>query len=240
VLPTALAEELGPHAEALERSAAGLAMAASGREAEVAGVVRITAPPGVADHVVAPALPKLLARWPKLHVVLDASVGYADLARREADIALRGMRPQTGDLVAKKLGEATDILLTSEAYAAELGRLTRLDRARWITWGDDLAHIPSGRWLAEANVPSDRIVLRTSSIGAQITAAQAGLGIALLSHPFGRLGLRPVRLAPALARSLPPLPRGALWLVGHRALRDVPRIAAVWSFIEDEAASLLA
>ena len=38
--------------------------------------------------------------------------------------------------------------------------------------------------------------------------------------------------------ALPPAPRGALWLVGHRALRNVPRIAAVWSFIEKVAERL--
>src|SRR3954462_7302869 len=57
VAPTAPAEELAPHAEALERTAAGFAMAAAGREAEVEGTVRITAVPGVAEDLLAPALP---------------------------------------------------------------------------------------------------------------------------------------------------------------------------------------
>jgi DNA-binding transcriptional LysR family regulator len=60
VLPTAAAEELGPHAEAMERAAAGLALAAQGREALPEGEVRLTAPPGVAEFLIAPALPRLL------------------------------------------------------------------------------------------------------------------------------------------------------------------------------------
>jgi DNA-binding transcriptional LysR family regulator len=239
VLPTALAEALAPHAEALELSASGFAMAAEGREREVAGLVRITAPPGVAEHLLAPALPRLFARWPKLRVALDATIAYADLSRREADLALRVQRPTQGDLVAKKLSEEEDALLASASYARELGRLTRADQARWITWGDELAHIPPARWVA-AVAPLESVVLRTSSIGSQLAAAEAGVGVVLLARPYReRVGLVEVKLAPSLAGSLPPKPRGALWLVGHRALREVPRIAAVWTFLEEEAARVL-
>jgi hypothetical protein len=38
----------------------------------------------------------------------------------------------------------------------------------------------------------------------------------------------------SLERELLALPPIQLWLVGHRALRDVPRVAAVWDFIVDE------
>lgn len=239
VLPTALAEELTPHAEALELSASGFAMAAAGREREVAGIVRITAPPGVAEHLLAPALPRLFARWPKLRVALDATVAYADLSRREADLAMRVQRPTHGDLVSKKLSEGEDLLLASAGYARELGRMARADRARWITWGDELAHIPSARWVGVV-APPETVVLRTNSIGSQLAAARAGVGVVLLARPYReRFGLVEVNLAPSLADSLPARPRGALWLVGHRALREVPRIAAVWTFLEEEAAQAL-
>src|SRR5262245_46625379 len=71
VLPTSLAEELAPHAENLERSAASFAMAATGREVRAEGEVRLTAPPGIAEHFLAPAMKRLVARWPKLRVTLD-------------------------------------------------------------------------------------------------------------------------------------------------------------------------
>lgn len=64
--------------------ATGLLLEAAGRETKAEGVVRITAPPGVAENMLAPALPRLLARHPELRVVIDASIGYADLTRREA------------------------------------------------------------------------------------------------------------------------------------------------------------
>ena len=235
VLPTAAAEELGPHAEAMERAAAGLALAAQGREASPEGEVRLTVPPGVAEFLVAPALPRLFRRHPGLRLTIDASVAYADLSRREADVALRTARPVSGDLVVKKLGDVRGGVYGAPRYAAELGTLHRLDQARWINWGDDLGHLEPARLVAE-RVPPASVVLRTSHMGTQLAAAAAGAGLLLADpHTARTCGLVEIRLAPALRRALPPLRGGALWLVAHRALRDVPRIAALWTFLEEEA-----
>jgi DNA-binding transcriptional LysR family regulator len=235
VLPTAAAEALGPHAEAMERAAHGLALAAQGREQAAEGEVRLTAPPGLVQYLVAPQLPRLLARHPRLRLHVDASVAYADLTRREADLALRMARPASGDLVTKRLGEFGGGAFAAPAYAKELGMLRRLADARWITWGDDLAHLAPARVLAE-RVPAERLVLRTSHMGTQFTAAQAGVGV-MLADPQSarRAGLVEVPLAPGLRRTLPPMSGGELWLVVHRALRELPRIAAVWSFLEEVA-----
>lgn len=236
LLPTAGAEQLLPHAERLEQAALGLAAAAEGFERAPEGVVRITAAPGVADHFVAPALPKLLARYPGLRVELDASIGYSDLTRGEADLALRALRPTSGDLVSVKLLTARDAVLGSRAYVQELGALRSLDDARWLTWGHDLGHLSSARWLVE-RVAAGQIVLRSSSINALLSAAEHGLGLLLLPESFTRV--RPLvcaKLAPALAKVAASLPGLDLWLVGHRALRDVPKIAAVWQFIVEELA----
>jgi DNA-binding transcriptional LysR family regulator len=235
VLPTAAAEALGPHAEAMDRAASGFALAAQGREAAPEGEVRLTAPPGLVQYLLAPALPRLFRRHPGIRLHVDASVAYADLTRREADLAMRMARPTAGDLVMKRLGEFGGGVFTGPGYAAELGTLKRLDQARWITWGDDLAHLLPARVLAE-RVPAEQLVLRTSHMGAQFTAALEGVGL-MLSDPQSarRAGLVEVPLAPALRRTLPPMSGGELWLVVHRALREVPRIAAVWSFLEETA-----
>jgi DNA-binding transcriptional LysR family regulator len=147
-------------------------------------------------------------------------------------LALRNMRPTSGDLLVKKLGDVTGGVYGAPRYAAELGTLRRLDDARWINWGEDLAHIAWAQLVAD-RVPAARIVLRTSHLGAQLAAASAGVGVLLCDPQTARVcGLVDVRLSPALRRSLPPTSGGELWLVVHRALREVPRIAAVWRFLE--------
>jgi DNA-binding transcriptional LysR family regulator len=231
LLLTAEAEKLLAHAERIEQAALGLASAVDGLEHKPEGVVRITAPPGVADHFVAPSLPRLLERYPGLSIELDASIGYSDLTRGEADIALRVLRPSAGDLVATRLCQDRDTAVGSEAYVRKLGTLSDLNAARWLTWGSDLAQYPATRFVSE-QVAAKQIVLRSSSINALLGAAEAGLGIVLLSRRYLQLRpLAPVKLSAKLAEQVNALPGLELWLVGHRALRSVPRVAVVWDFI---------
>jgi DNA-binding transcriptional LysR family regulator len=228
--PTLVAEEMLPHAEEMELSAARFTACGAQVETEVVGRVRVTVLPGIADVFVAPSLAELHRRHPRLVVELDASVSYVDLTRREADVAIRSMRPTSGELVSVKLLTTREVPMTSPSYARELGKLRRLDDARWIAWADDLAHLPGARWLRE-HAPAASPVFRTSHYASQLAAARAGLGIVLAAPEFSVTGLVPVAHAKALDAAWAALPEGALWLVGHRALRNVPRVAAVWDFI---------
>jgi DNA-binding transcriptional LysR family regulator len=228
--PTIVAEQMLSFAEEMELSAARFAAAGAQVETAVEGAVRLTVMPGIADVFVAPRLAELHRRHPKLVVELDASVSYADLTRREADLAVRATRPTSGELVSVKLVTTRAVPMTSPAYALELGKLGRLADARWITWGQELAHIPIGRWLKE-RAPDVAPVLRTNHFASQLAAARAGLGVLLASEPFVHTGLVPVAHRKALDDAWATLPVESLWLVGHRALRHVPRVAAVWDFV---------
>lgn len=237
IVATSLAEGLMPIAETMERAAADALRLVAGRETEPEGTVRLTAPPGLANWYVAPALVELRRRFARLVVELDASVGYADLTRREADLALRSSRPRSGDLVAVRLAEAQSVVVAAPVLVDEAGPVADLDAFDWITWGSDLAHLPDAEWIA-AHVSPDRIALRTSSMDAQLHAARAGLGALLVPRPFIEwTGLAPVRFKRPLARDLLAPPTGTLWLVGHQALRHVPRIEAVWEFMLEQAAA---
>jgi DNA-binding transcriptional LysR family regulator len=232
-IATAAAEAMLPAAEDMERGLAQFAAAVDAVETTAEGTVRLTAPPGLADAFVAPLLARFYQRFPRVVVELDASIGYADLTRREADIALRGSRPRSGDLIAVKLVSTRALPLTSPAYAEQLGRLKRWTDARWITYTAELAHIPTARWITE-QAPGAVPVLRTAHFASQIAAAGAGLGVTLASEPFALIRrLVPVTISRALQPSWDALPVEDLWLVGHRALRTVPRIAALWDFFAE-------
>jgi DNA-binding transcriptional LysR family regulator len=234
---TAAAEAMLPAAEDMERGLAQFAAAVDAIETTAEGVVRLTAPPGLADAFIAPLLARFHQRFPRVVVELDASVGYADLTRREADLALRAMRPRSGDLIAVKVVSTRALPLTSPEYAAELGRLKRWSDARWITYGHELAQIPTARWITEHAGAAP--VLRTSFFPGQVAAAAAGLGVMLTSEPFRFVRrLVPVVISRALQPGWDALPVEDLWLVGHRALRTVPRIAALWDFLAEQLASV--
>ena len=74
-------------------------------------------------------------------------------------------------------------------------------------------------------------VLRTSHFASQLAGARTGLGLALAAHQFAGETLVEVAHAKGLDGAWEELPEGTLWLVGHKALRHVPRIAAVWDFV---------
>jgi len=239
LLPTAALEELLPHAEAFEHAASGLTRTVAGFEREPEGVVRISALPGYAEHFLPEILLELREKLPRIRIELDASIGYVDLTRHEADIALRSMRPERGDLVAVRLGEAEDRIFGSPRTVERLGTLRSLADADWVVWDRDLAHFSSTRWVT-SQVPEERIVLRTSHAGVQLAAVAAGLGLFLQPDIYAqRPELAEVKLTPALRRSLPPMNRHALWLVGHRALREVPRVAAVWDHLVARSETML-
>lgn len=220
--PTEAAEALLPTAELVEDGVIRFAHAADGLERTVSGLVRITAPPDAADVIVLPMLARLLAQHPALEVALAPSEATLDLDRREADIALRVMRPSRGDLVVKRGLVTRFVPATSPALAARLGTVDDLEAVPWIGW-QAMGSMPPARWLAERVRRAP--VLRTDSLRTQIAAAAAGLGVAVVPAPsVAHYGL--VAVDTPLADGLPPI---ELFLVTHRALRRVPRIAAVWA-----------
>jgi len=230
LVATAAVEHLVPAAEEVERSMQGVARAVGAVEAEAEGVVRLTVPPGVADAFVAPLVAELHARHPRIQLELDARVSVVDLTRGEADLALRTIKPRSGELVVTRVAVTRSVPMASPAYTRELGVLRRADDARWIMWGSDLAHLPEQRWL-DAYV-SVAPVLRTSHFPSQLAAARSHAGVVVVPEPYGPVtGLVPLTPGRGLRSAWSELPNGELWLVGHQALRNVPRVAAVWELL---------
>ncbi|WP_394834534.1 LysR family transcriptional regulator [Pendulispora rubella] len=234
LIATRGAERVLAAAEAMEAAHGRLTRDASDLEAEAEGVVRLSVAPGMADAFVAPALVRLRAKHPKIDIELDASVRPLDLTRHEADLAMRSTRPHGAELVVTKLGTAGWLAAGAPALVKRLGRLTSWNDAPWIAWDRDLASFPPARWLAQ-HAPKARIALRTSQFTSQLVAAESGLGVLLIPLPYMHTRtLRAVPYAEPLAPSAQAWPTDDLWLVGHRALRDVPRVAAVWTFLAED------
>ena len=220
-----------PVAEQIEAGIARFTGAAETLEREVAGLVRITCPPDAADVLVTPLLPELLRRHVGLRLDLEASEAIVDLTRREADIALRTERPTRGDLIVTRLFSVSWIVAASPELVRELGTLRDWTDAPWVGSGDRLAHTAAAKWHA-THVSGAVPALRSDSLRAQITMVAGGGGIALLPKPSVlHYGLAPVKLAKKLRNEIAHLPDDDLFLVTHRALRDVPRVRVVWEFL---------
>lgn len=206
---TADGDAVRTHAEAMDERALTI-LRQSAREAGVSGTVRLTLTQGLADRFLVPRLAPLHARHPSLDLEIITDNRAVSLARREADLAIRLARPQRGELVARRLATI--------AYG-----LYALPDAPDVLIGYDatLATLPEAQWLAR-HAGSRRIAFRSNSVQAQLAAAKAGFGAALLPCWLAALEPGLVRLSAAE----PPLTREA-WLVMHRDLKDTPRVRAV-------------
>jgi DNA-binding transcriptional LysR family regulator len=227
VTPTKAAEDLMPAAEEIEAVIRRFTTAAVGLEREVEGLVRLTCPPDVAEVVVAPVLRELRVRHPALRFDLDPGEAVLDLTRREADLALRTVRPISGDLVITRVATIQWVAAAAPALARKLGTVKRWTDAPWIGFGERLARIGAVRWHAQ-HVGGDYAV-RSDSLAVQLAAAAEGLGIALVPAPsVAHYGLVPIDVAPRLRSSASAWPVNDLFLASHRALREVPRVRVVW------------
>ena len=106
---------------AMENAALDIERLAAGRDWLVTGSVRVTLTEALAFQVVAPAVASLRQAHPGLQVDLTVGVRSLDIARRDADLAVRFARPSTSDLVCRKLGEVGYSLYASERVSAKIG-----------------------------------------------------------------------------------------------------------------------
>ena len=234
--PTKAAEDLMPVAEEIEQGVARFASAAEGLEREASGLVRITCPPDVADVVVAPLLRELLSRHPALRVDLDPGEAVLDLTRREADLALRTVRPVRGDLIVTRLMTVGWVLVAAPKLARALGTLRAWTDAPWVGWGERYAKVGPARWHAKYLRDADPVV-RADSLMVQLAVVTAGVGVALVPAPsVAHYGLVPVKIGATLRPAAEEWPVDELFLVTHRALRDVPRVRVVWDLLVESLA----
>lgn len=233
IAQTKAAEDLLPVAEEIEQVMTRFANSAEALEREVSGLVRITCPPDVAEVAVVPLLPTLLARHPALQIELDPGEALLDLTRREADIALRTVRPQRGDLIVAKLTSVRWVVVAAPRLARELGTLRAWSDAPWVGWGERLANIAPALWLG-SHLTQAAPVVRSDSLRVQLAVLSAGIGVALVPEPSAvHYGLVPIKLSPSLRKQASEWPEDELFLVTHRALREVPRVRAVWELLTE-------
>jgi DNA-binding transcriptional LysR family regulator len=223
--PTAVARELASHAESMALAAAAFLRAASGEAESATGVVRITASEVIGVEVLPPYLAELMAEHPGLVIELAVDNRSADLLRREADIAVRMVRPSQDALVAKRVG---DVRLGFHAHRRLLdihGLPTSIDDLRrfpLIGFEHETAAIRAIRARGLA-IERDMFSFRADSDLAQLAAIRAGLGVGVCQLGLGRRDPALVHLLPeALAYDLD------TWVVMHEDLRAVRRVRLVF------------
>ena len=205
----------------MEEAAFAVGRAAQAAKPGVDGEVSISAPPNFASSVIAPQLVRLRQQHPGVHIKLIGEKRPASLGRREADVALRLMRPIEAGLLVRKIGSFGFSLYGARAYLER----TPPHAFAFIGYDASMAESPQEVWLRTI-IGTREVVLRTNDLETQVAAARCGLGIAALPHYLGDGD-------PGLQRhAVPQKPISRdVWLAVHRDLRQVPAVRAVMEFL---------
>ncbi len=221
--PTGL--DLLEHARAMGTAAEALSLAATGRSQAVGGVVSVSASDAVAAYLLPPLVRQLREQEPGIAIEVISTNALSDLQRREADIAIRHVKPEQPDLIARLIREAAANFYASEAWVDAYGHPRT---------GEDAAHLPfvgsdrSGQFLgylrqhglplSEANFScyADHSVAHWALV-------RQGMGIGAM---MDEIALE----TPGIVRVLDDVPpvRFPIWLVTHRELRTSRRIRVVF------------
>ncbi|RZJ13493.1 MAG: LysR family transcriptional regulator [Acidovorax sp.] len=231
LLPTATALQLAESARAMEAGAHQLARSVSGAEGGVSGTVRITASQPVACVLLPPVLARMRQALPEVQVELVSSNEVTNLLRREADIALRMVRPDQASLVAKRIGAVTLGAYAHRDYLRRKGTPRQPpDLLQHELVGND-RHEDILQGFAAMGFPVERphFAFRTDDLMAYWEAVRAGLGVGFVAHYVAATDPDVVAVLPML-----PLPELPIWLTVHREIRTSHKIRAVYDFLARE------
>jgi molybdate transport repressor ModE-like protein len=233
---TAAGERMAAAAERMEDEALALDRAIAGRDRRLSGPLRVTSSETLAYRELTRHLAVFRKQHPGIVVELAIDNRVLSLSRREADIALRPIRPKEGDLWGRKLADVAWAVYGArdcvEATDGVLASADELGRYGVIGWEETAIGIRAADWL-NRQVATESFVYRTNSLVNQMVAARAGIGLALLPC---YLGDRDTGLARALADPVPDL-AGELWIVTHHDLKETARVRAFFDIVGEAIAS---
>lgn len=218
------------HFRDMGAAAERIALAAAGQSQAVEGRVRISVSDAFAVYVLTPLLPELQAIAPGIEVEVLASNTISDLQRREADIAVRHLRPVEPELIGRQVGEWRARLYASSGYLERRGRPVVPED---LAGHDILGFAPVERLVATLNafgLPVSRRNFRHVTDNGLVLAGitERGLGIAVTPEVFAA---RMVGLEPVLP-DWPGIPV-PLWLIAHREVQTSRRVRVVFDFLAE-------
>jgi DNA-binding transcriptional LysR family regulator len=225
---TECGEAIRIKAQDVEEAVLSVEREALGHDLRATGRVRLATTEDLAILCISPYLREFRRDYPGITLEIVTRLDLVNLTRREADIAVRGARPQQGDFVIRRVGMLDFGLYAAKSYAEVRGLeagsvdLSALDI---INWTEEWSHLRGGPWLAE-HASCATVALASNSTRLHHAACRAGIGAAIL---------------PCLAADQDPelvclvLPERVfsieIWSVVHRELCRMARVRAVIDFI---------
>ncbi|MFX0541015.1 LysR family transcriptional regulator [Roseovarius sp. S4756] len=227
---TSTGHELLEHARLMGEGARALSLAAWGQTEALEGEVAISASDAYASYLLPPILARFHAAQPGIQIEVVVSNDLSDLSRREADIAVRNIRPTEPELIARKVRDASARLYAAPGYLDRLGRPGQAGNfadAEFIEIdgeGSLMALLNAqGFALTEANFP-----YRCRNFTVMWEMVRRGMGIGILDDRIGDADPRVARAVPGFEPINFPI-----WLVAHRDIARSRRLRVVFDVLAE-------
>jgi DNA-binding transcriptional LysR family regulator len=226
---TEFGKGLRPWAEQVESAITSVERYLVAADQTPTGTVRVTCSESIGYRLMqSPLLETFHSRHTGLRVELIMSDHFLDIAKGEADVAIRAGVPNEETLVGRKIADVPWALYCSRAYLARHGRVERTEdiaRHSVIEFDGDIRDHHAAKWLRSV-APTARVVARSNTVPGLLMTVKSGAGLAPLPVP---LGMRETDLVSVLG----PVPGlySPIYLLTHPELRHMPRIRAFFDFI---------
>lgn len=223
--PTASGEELARVAGRFAEELLTVERHIAGRDNELTGSLKVTMAEPFAVDLFADRIPEFCAAYPGLNLEIITSFDLLDVARREADIAIRMDNNPPEALVGKRLFSYCTSVYASPDYLAAQDFENRPQDARWLGWNDREGLFPD--WTQNSEYAQVPVWGNFASIGLQIRLARAGMGLVMVPC-IAADGV------PGLVRATDrdPVPSRDIWILTHEDLRRTARVRAFMDFAE--------
>ena len=228
---TSFGEELRPHAEQVETAIACLDRKIASTDTAPSGTVRLTCSEGMAYRFIPRMLDVFHTRYPSLRVDLLIADEYLDLAKGEADIALRAGESKDSSLISRKLADTPWAIYASRSYVGRHGRaeaIPDLNRHAMIAFDGYLENLSISKWLRSA-APNAAVTARCNHVIGMLLTVKSGVGIGPLPVQIGDMEDDLVRVFGPVPESM-----SSIYLLVHPDLRNVPRVRALFDFMVAE------
>jgi DNA-binding transcriptional LysR family regulator len=209
---TQAGEQILEIAQNMEEEAASLERTVLGRDRKLEGSIRVTMPNAVLRSPMIDGLTQFTADYPEIDLHIVESYDFADLSRREADVAVRfvtmGSSPPD-HLVGRKIADSHHAV-----YEPVKGLIDPEDPCL-LGWADE-GRRPS--WMKSMTLPDVPVRHVISDALGQNEACAAGMGYAILSclHAAGDKRVKKLD-------GFDSWPGREIWILSHQSVRDTER-----------------
>lgn len=222
---TPAGHDLLEHARAMGEGARALSLAAWGQTEALEGDVAISASDAYASYLLPPILDRLHRQEPRIRIEVVVSNALSDLSRREADIAVRNVRPTEPDLIGRRVRDAQARLYAAPGY---LDRLGRPGAAQGFSAAEFVEIDASGSLMGLLNtkgfnLDEGNFPYRCRNFTVMWEIVRQGMGIGILDDRIGDADPLVERAVPGFAAIDFPV-----WIVAHRDIARSRRLRVVF------------